>query len=62
MNYMLQLRACQHIQGELAVIKSMTTHDIACVQASLQTLAYTASELANGYQVTKDDSVNLRLR
>ena len=50
MRYMIQLRACQHMQGELAIIKTMTTHDIECVQASLKTLAHTALELAREYK------------
>jgi hypothetical protein len=38
------------MQGELAIIKTMTTHDIECVQASLKTLAHTAQELAREYK------------
>jgi len=41
------------MQGELAIIKSMTTHDIECVKASLQSLAYEASQLAREYEANE---------
>lgn len=50
MQYMLQLRACQHLQGELSIIKTLTTHDIEVVKSSLKTLAFTASKLARDYK------------